>query len=125
LQEFDAVVGDATITKKRLDLVDFTQPYIESGLEIVVPLISRRPNNEWAFLQPFTPTLWITIGAFFLFTGLVVWMLEHKTNYAFRGRFRKQIFTSLWSVASDTCFFPLQNLKHFLEFNVEVACLLC
>ena len=98
LQEFDAVVGDATITKKRLDLVDFTQPYIESGLEIIVPLISKRPNNEWAFLQPFTPTLWITIGAFFLFTGLVIWMLEHKTNYAFRGRFRKQIVTSLWSV---------------------------
>ncbi|KAI5055045.1 hypothetical protein GOP47_0030190 [Adiantum capillus-veneris] len=113
-QEFDAVVGDATITKKRLDLVDFTQPYIESGLEIVVPLVSTRPNTRWAFLQPFTPALWLTIGTFFLFTGAVIWMLEHKFNYAFRGRARKQIVNSLWFIFSTLFFAHREKMKSFL-----------
>ncbi|MCO5566799.1 hypothetical protein L7F22_020480 [Adiantum nelumboides] len=113
-QEFDAVVGDATITKKRLDLVDFTQPYIESGLEIVVPLVSTRPNTRWAFLQPFTPALWLAIGSFFLFTGGVIWMLEHKFNYAFRGRFRKQVVNSLWFIFSTLFFAHRDKTKSFL-----------
>lgn len=113
-QEFDAVVGDATITKRRLDLVDFTQPYIESGLEIVVPLINRRPHNQWAFLQPFTPMLWFTIGVFFLFTGGAIWMLEHRLNYAFRGRFRKQVFNSLWFIFSTLFFAQRERTKSVL-----------
>lgn len=37
LQEFDAVVGDITITRNRTKIADFTQPFIESGLVIVAP----------------------------------------------------------------------------------------
>ncbi|KAH7294358.1 hypothetical protein KP509_28G068100 [Ceratopteris richardii] len=113
-QEFDAVVGDAMITKKRLDMVDFTQPYIESGLEIIVPLVSVRPNTRWAFLQPFTPALWFTIGGFFLFTGAVIWMLEHKSNSAFRGYVSDQIITSLWFIFSTLFFAHREKTNSFL-----------
>jgi hypothetical protein len=32
------VVGDITITTNRTKIVDFTQPYIESGLVVVAPV---------------------------------------------------------------------------------------
>nr|6VE8_A Chain A, Glutamate receptor 3.2 [Arabidopsis thaliana]6VEA_A Chain A, Glutamate receptor 3.2 [Arabidopsis thaliana] len=35
---FDAVVGDIAIVTKRTRIVDFTQPYIESGLVVVAPV---------------------------------------------------------------------------------------
>ena len=37
-KEVDGVVADLTITSERLKLVDFTQPYVQSVLKMVVPL---------------------------------------------------------------------------------------
>ena len=95
-QEYDAVVGDVTITAKRMEIVDFTVSFKESGLVVVVPLQSSHSSYPWAFLQPFSPTMWFTTLAFFVFTGVVIWLLEHKKNKDFQGRRRKQIVTFLW-----------------------------
>jgi len=97
-QDYDAVVGDVTITTKRSMTVDFTQPYTTSGLAVVVPVRQGEGNHAWAFMLPFTPLMWVTTGAFFFFTGLVLWLLEHKKNRDFRGRPKKQIVTTLWFV---------------------------
>lgn len=95
-QAYDAVVGDVTITTKRMEKVDFSQPYIESGLVVVVPSKGLHSNSAWAFLRPFTPRMWFTTLAFFVFTGLVIWMLELKRNRDFRGHPKKQVITILW-----------------------------
>ncbi|CAL1399326.1 unnamed protein product [Linum trigynum] len=92
---FDAVVGDITIVTDRTKAVDFTQPFIESGLVVVVPM--RKMNSSaWAFLQPFTPSMWGMIGLFFVIVGAVIWLLEHRTNDEFRGPPRQQLVTVLW-----------------------------
>lgn len=95
-QVYDAVVGDVTITTKRMQKVDFTQPYTESGLVVVVPIKDTHSSYAWAFLRPFNPAMWLTTLAFFVFTGVVVWLLEHKKNRDFRGQPKKQIVTVLW-----------------------------
>ena len=96
VQAFDGVVGDVAITTKRMEIVDFTQPIKESGLVVVVPALDSQSSNPWAFLGPFTPTMWLTTLAFFIFTGLVIWLLEHKKNRDFRGHPSKQVVTLLW-----------------------------
>jgi ionotropic glutamate receptor len=103
-KDFDAVVGDVTITTKRSLTVDFTQPYVTSGLVVVVPVKPGGPGHAWAFMRPFTPLMWCTTGVFFFFTGLVMWLLEHKKNRDFRGRPKKQVVTTLWFIFS-TLFF--------------------
>lgn len=108
VQEFDAVVGDVTITTARSKVVDFTQPYTASGLVVVVPVKGDASSYAWAFMRPFTPAMWCTTCAFFLLTGLVIWMLEHKKNRDFRGRPKKQIVTTLWYTLQPcqvACFF--------------------
>ncbi|GLJ41457.1 hypothetical protein SUGI_0858020 [Cryptomeria japonica] len=85
LQKFDVVVGDITVLANRSKYVDFTQPYTESVLIMVVALSDKRSSDSWVFLCPFTPALWITSFAFFIFTGAVVWCLEHRQNRQFRG----------------------------------------
>ncbi|KAK9077867.1 hypothetical protein SSX86_006205 [Deinandra increscens subsp. villosa] len=92
---YDAAVGDITIITNRTRVVDFTQPYLESGLVIVVPLNRSKPKS-WAFLRPFTLEMWLVSGGFFLFVGFVVWFLEHRSNEEFRGPPMRQIITVLW-----------------------------
>ncbi|XP_047340874.1 glutamate receptor 2.8-like [Impatiens glandulifera] len=85
LQNFDAAVGDITITANRSKYVDFTFPYAEGGISMIVPITYEDMNNKWIFLKPLTKELWLTSIAFAIGTGFVVWLLEHRINAAFRG----------------------------------------
>ncbi|KAI7732457.1 hypothetical protein M8C21_001987, partial [Ambrosia artemisiifolia] len=67
--KFDAVVGDITILAKRSDYVDFTLPYAEGGVSLIVPIVAER-KSAWIFMRPLEKELWITTGAFFTYTGL-------------------------------------------------------
>uniref|UniRef100_A0A0D9XDZ7 Glutamate receptor n=1 Tax=Leersia perrieri TaxID=77586 RepID=A0A0D9XDZ7_9ORYZ len=59
--------------------------YLKSGVRMLVPVQDRRQKTAWTFLQPLTADLWLGAGAFFIFTGFVVWFIEHRTNEGFRG----------------------------------------
>ncbi|RRT81779.1 hypothetical protein B296_00009310 [Ensete ventricosum] len=91
--ELDAAVGDIAIVRNRIKMVDFTQPYTESGLVIVVTRVRGSSSSAWAFLKPFTPEMWCATGAFFLLVGAAVWILEHRDNPEFRGTPKQQIAT--------------------------------
>lgn len=105
---FDAAVGDISIVTNRTRVVDFTQPYVESGL-VIVSTVKAKNSNEWAFLKPFTPGMWAIIGAFFLFVGAVVWILEHRFNPEFRGSPRRQMVTIFWFSFSTMFFAHREN----------------
>ncbi|KEH20342.1 glutamate receptor 3.2 [Medicago truncatula] len=110
---FDAAVGDITITTERTKMVDFTQPFIESGL-VVVASVKKTDSNAWAFLTPFTPMMWTVTAIFFLLVGAVVWILEHRLNDDFRGPPKKQVATILW-FSFSTMFFA-HSKCHFSVF---------
>ncbi|MED6196584.1 hypothetical protein PIB30_048802 [Stylosanthes scabra] len=105
---FDAVVGDITIVTNRTRIVDFTQPYMESGLVVVVP-VKEIKSSPWSFLKPFTAKMWLVTGAFFVFVGAVVWILEHRHNEEFRGPPRKQLITVCWFSFSTMFFSHREN----------------
>ncbi|XP_062098501.1 glutamate receptor 2.8-like [Humulus lupulus] len=104
LENYDAVVADTTIRAKRTQYVDFTLPYTESGVAMVVPMKDHKTKSAWIFLKPLTWDLWVTILCFFLFIGFVVWVLEHRINEDFRGPPSHQIGTSFWFSFSTMVF---------------------
>ncbi|KAF7129946.1 hypothetical protein RHSIM_Rhsim10G0193100 [Rhododendron simsii] len=91
---YDAAIGDIAIITNRTRMVDFTQPFIESGLVVVAP-VKKLNSDAWAFLRPFSGSMWMVTGGFFLLVGIVVWILEHRLNDDFRGPPRKQVVTIL------------------------------
>ncbi|XP_041018880.1 glutamate receptor 3.6-like [Juglans microcarpa x Juglans regia] len=105
---YDAAIGDIAIITNRTRMVDFTQPYIESGLVVVAP-VRKSNSSAWAFLRPFTPRMWCVTAIFFLIVGLVVWILEHRINDDFRGPPKKQVVTVLWFSLSTLFFSHKQN----------------
>ncbi|KAJ0531207.1 putative periplasmic binding protein-like I [Helianthus annuus] len=92
---YDAVVGDVTILASRWDDIDFTLPYTEGGVSLIVPFVDER-KNAWIFVRPIETPLWITTVAFFIYTGFVVWVLEHRVNKEFRGPPHKQVGMIFW-----------------------------
>ncbi|KAJ0039931.1 hypothetical protein Pint_28731 [Pistacia integerrima] len=105
---YDAAVGDIAIITNRTRMVDFTQPYIESGLVVVAP-VRKLNSNAWAFLRPFPPRMWGVTAIFFLAVGAVVWILEHRENDDFRGPPRRQVVTVFWFSFSTMFFAHREN----------------
>ncbi|XP_021275361.1 glutamate receptor 3.2 isoform X1 [Herrania umbratica] len=105
---FDGVVGDIAIVTNRTKIVDFTQPYVESGLVVVAP-VKKISSSPWSFSRPFTPLMWAVTAAFFLIVGAVVWILEHRINDEFRGPPKQQIVTILWFSFSTMFFAHREN----------------
>ncbi|GKV30218.1 hypothetical protein SLEP1_g39057 [Rubroshorea leprosula] len=106
---FDAVIGDIAITTNRTRMADFTQPYIQSGLAVVAP-VKNVDSGAWAFLRPFTGSMWGVTAIFFLVVGSIVWILEHRLNDDFRGPPRRQAVTILWFSFSTWFFAHRENI---------------
>ncbi|KAK9284339.1 hypothetical protein L1049_023510 [Liquidambar formosana] len=95
-QTFDAAVGDVEVTADRCQLAEFSQPYVESGLVMVVPLKSYKSERPWMFMKPFTKWMWSLMAAMSLFTGFIIWSIEHGSNPDFSGRVSQQLSNILW-----------------------------
>ncbi|KAJ8634670.1 hypothetical protein MRB53_008937 [Persea americana] len=108
-KNLDAVVGDITIVANRTKYVDFTIPYMDSEVTMIV-LVKEKKQNAWIFLKPLRLDLWLTTAAAFVFTGVVVWVLEHQINDEFRGPLHNQIGVTLWFAFSTLVFAHRERL---------------
>ncbi|KAL0393891.1 UNVERIFIED_CONTAM: Glutamate receptor 2.7 [Sesamum latifolium] len=104
LGNFDAVAGDVTIVGNRSQYVDFTLPYTESGVSMVVPIKDDKSKNAWVFVKPLTWELWLTSFCSFVFIGILIWILEHRINEDFRGPFWYQVGMIFWFAFSTMVF---------------------
>lgn len=76
----------------RTKIVDFTQPYIATGLVIVAPVRTSKAS-AWVFLKPFSVEMWCMTAASFVIIAVVIWILEHRVNNDFRGPPKRQLAT--------------------------------
>ncbi|KAM3257606.1 hypothetical protein ACQJBY_049739 [Aegilops geniculata] len=119
LKEYDAVVGDVTILANRSLYVDFTLPYTESGVRMLVPVLDRRQKTAWTFLKPLTTDLWLGTGAFVVFTGFVVWCIENHED--FKGTPANQIGSVFYFSFSTLVFAHREKIKNNLSRIVVVV----
>ena len=75
--EGDIAIADLTITDERLRVVDFTYPFMEIGVGVLVR-VDRQGVTQgiWAFLQPVAPQLWIITFLAISFMGVLFWAME-------------------------------------------------
>ncbi|KAM0054594.1 putative periplasmic binding protein-like I [Helianthus debilis subsp. tardiflorus] len=109
-KNYDAVVGDVTILYNRSRYVEFTQPFIESGLSMVVPVKSDT-QQAWKFMKPFTVEMWLATLSILLYTMFVVWFMEHQVNREFRGPWKDQLGTALWFTFSSLFFSHREKIQ--------------
>ncbi|KAF5809571.1 putative solute-binding protein family 3/ domain of MltF [Helianthus annuus] len=112
--EFDAAIGDITITANRSLYVDFTLPYTDLGLAT----LSRNADatsSLWIFMKPLSSDLWIVSACFFILLGFVIWILEHQMNDEFQGPMVQQIGATMWFAFSTLVYAHRQKLKSNLS----------
>ncbi|XP_022766476.1 glutamate receptor 2.7-like [Durio zibethinus] len=79
-KEFDAAVGDTEILAYRYQYAEFSQPYVESGLSMVVTVKPDNSKERWIFMETFTRKMWLITVALHIFIGLVIWLIEREEN---------------------------------------------
>ncbi|KAL6212676.1 hypothetical protein ACLB2K_017894 [Fragaria x ananassa] len=105
LGNFDAVVGDITIRANRSLYVDFTMPYAEAGVVMVVPVIDTNKRSAWAFFEPWGWDLWLATLISLLLIGFVVWVVQLRTNEDFQGiTARQEVGNVIWFAFSTVVF---------------------
>uniref|UniRef100_A0A0E0L825 Glutamate receptor n=1 Tax=Oryza punctata TaxID=4537 RepID=A0A0E0L825_ORYPU len=86
MKSYDILVGDTSISSGRYKFVEFSQPYTEPGLVMVVPFMANAWDRSWIFLRPFSSSMWLMIIAigFLSKVSMVVWLFVAvvlMTNY--------------------------------------------
>ncbi|MGY6528825.1 MAG: transporter substrate-binding domain-containing protein [Cyanobacterium sp.] len=95
----DVSVAGISMTSEREQIIDFSHPFFDSGLNIMV---SGEPISplRMAVSYIFVPTIWITIGILCLFTILaahMMWIFERKENHQmFPRKYWQGIWESFW-----------------------------
>ncbi|XP_041028023.1 glutamate receptor 2.7-like [Juglans microcarpa x Juglans regia] len=107
---YDAIIGDVTILADRFQSVDFTLPYAESGLAMIVP--EKTDSSPLMFAKPFTWEMWVVTGAILMYTMLIVWILERQYNPEFNGSWKDQISTALWFTFSSIFFAHRESIHN-------------
>ena len=92
----DGAIANISITAAREAVLDFTQPFFESGLQIMVSGISGQPS-VWRAL--FSYDLFFAVLAAFaiLFVlGLLMWVFERRKQPYFDRPMDQALFPSFW-----------------------------
>ncbi|XP_059670137.1 glutamate receptor 2.8-like [Cornus florida] len=110
-QTFDAAVGDITILAHRWRVVDFSAPFTESGIRMIVPRMPQT-RNAWLFLKPFTKELWVATMAILMYTMFIFWWLVFRSNQEFCGQWTDQLSTVLWFTFSTLLFAHKERIQH-------------
>jgi ABC-type amino acid transport substrate-binding protein len=97
--EADVAMGLIVMTPEDEKRVDFSHPYLDSGLQIMV-----RAQREGRLLELFDSIPWRAIGALFgvailimLLLANVLWLIERRSNPSFRKQYLAAIGEGLWA----------------------------
>jgi ABC-type amino acid transport substrate-binding protein len=98
----DVAIAAIVVTPEGEKRVDFSHPYFDSGLQIMV-----RAQGEGRFLHAFHSIPWAAIGELFgiailvvLLLANVLWLLERRNNPNFRKKYLPAIGEGLWGSVS-------------------------
>ena len=83
--------------------MDFTPPFLNSELTVLVKIIDNKNNNMLGMVfQPFSALLWIMVLLFYILTGCVFWMVS-RNNPEKRGLTLIDAFVSASRPAPNAC----------------------
>ncbi|XP_078355655.1 glutamate receptor ionotropic, NMDA 1-like [Oculina patagonica] len=88
----DIALGTITINAQRSQVVDFTSPYGEVGIGMMISNgNTARPLITMEFLEPFGTSLWIAIVTTIFTILIALWFLDRKTS-EFYSKSRRTFF---------------------------------
>ena len=90
LQRADVVIAPLTITYEREQFVDFTKPFMDLGLLV---LMAKKTSGAkiFSFLDPFELQLWIACGVSLIIFGFTTACCSFCSPYGSRGKYTQRL----------------------------------
>ncbi|KAK4352094.1 hypothetical protein RND71_027612 [Anisodus tanguticus] len=119
-KSLDAAVGDTEIMADRYEYAEFSQPYIDSGLVMIVTERPKLKKPHFIVIKAFKLKLWILLAVMSMSTGVVIWLNEYvNDNPDFSGSF-PQLLDPCFGFLSLFSLFHKPNgrrIKNFMELE--------
>merc|ERR1719341_465990 len=80
-QNAEMAIIDMSITSIRQTAVDFTMPYMNTGVGILFKKDKPAPNNLFSFLQPLSLDVWIYMTTAYLGVSITMFLLARLTPF--------------------------------------------
>jgi len=102
-QKADMAVIDMSITSIRQTAVDFTMPYMSTGVGILYKKKKPPPPNPFSFLQPLSIEVWIYTTTAYLGVSILLFLLGRITPYEWEDNGEGSA-TNQWTISNALWF---------------------
>ncbi|GFY76121.1 glutamate receptor ionotropic, kainate 2 [Trichonephila inaurata madagascariensis] len=80
-QDADLAIADVTITTERLTGVDFTLPFMQTGISILFKKPTTKVTSLFSFLSPFSGEVWLLVMAAYTFISISYFLVGRLSPY--------------------------------------------
>ena len=80
-QERDIAVAPLTITQERERAVDFTKPFMNTGISIMIKEPDRQKPGVLSFMEPLDSFVWLCVAVGFLAVSFVLFFVGRFSPY--------------------------------------------
>lgn len=77
----DIAVVDLTITLKRAEAVDFTLPFMNTGISILFKKPTTKVTTLFSFLSPFSNLVWVYVLAAYVGVSAILYLVGRMSPY--------------------------------------------
>lgn len=92
----DAAIANISITASREQVLDFTQPIFDSGLQIMVRT-KGSGASLWSAIVTWEMFAWVAFAFFLLFVAAnLIWLFERRAQPYFEYPYREGLWRSFW-----------------------------
>lgn len=77
----DLAIADLTINSARLKGVDFTLPFMQTGISILFKKPTQKVTSLFSFLSPFSGEVWLLVMAAYTFVTLCLFLVGRMSPY--------------------------------------------
>ena len=102
-QKADMAVIDMSITSIRQTAVDFTMPFMSTGVGILFKKKIPPPPNPFSFLQPLSIEVWIYTTTAYLGVSVVLFLLARISPYEWEDNGEGEA-TNQWTISNALWF---------------------
>lgn len=77
----DVAIADLTITSNREEAVDFTMPFMNTGISILFKKPTQKVTRLFSFLSPFSMEVWIYVIGAYIGVSVILFLVGRMSPY--------------------------------------------
>ena len=80
-QKADIAIAPLTIMQLRQRVVDFTKPFMQTGISIMIKKPDKEKPGVFSFMYPLATTVWLCVMVAFIAVSLVLFLVGRWSPY--------------------------------------------